>query len=188
LDASIPTEGSLKVYAKLQNSSDEGDFIDDLSWVELSSVTSPFESTEDFSEYSYTLPAKGSNAAGLNSNIYEYDVKVLLSAAVTAGGSGYSSVPTVAITGGGGYGATATASIASGAVTGITVTNPGREYTSTPTITISGGGGSGATSTATVGTVTHTGYKTYAIKVVPLSSTTAKIPKFKDLRAIALQA
>ena len=169
LDASIPTEGSLKVYAKLQNSSDEGDFIDDLSWVELSSVTSPFESTEDFAEYSYTLPVKGSNAAGLNSSIYEYDVKVLLSAAVTAGGSGYSSVPTVAITGGGGYGATATASIASGAVTGITVTNPGREYTSTPTITISGGGGSGATSTATVGTVTHTGYKTYAIKVVPLS-------------------
>ena len=189
LDASIPTEGSIKVYAKMQNSADEGDFIDDLSWVELSSIVSPFESTEGFSEYSFTLPAKGSNAAGLNgAGVFEYDVKSLLSASVTAGGSGYSSVPTVAITGGGGYGATATATISGGAVTGITVTNPGREYTSTPTITISGGGGSSATATATVGTVTHTGYKTYAVKIVPLSSTTARVPKFKDLRAIALQA
>ena len=189
LDASIPTEGSLKVYAKMQNSADDGDFIDDLSWVELSSIVSPFESTEGFSEYSFTLPTKGSNAAGLNgAGVFEYDVKSLLSASVTAGGSGYSSVPTVAITGGGGYGATATATISGGAVTAITVTNPGREYTSTPTITISGGGGSSATSTATVGTVTHTGYKTYAVKIVPLSSTTAQVPKFKDLRAIALQA
>jgi len=188
LDASIPTEGSLKVYGKLQNSADEGDFIDDLSWTELSSVTNPKEQTEDYAEYSYTLPAKGSNTAGLNgTGEFEYDVKSLLSAAVTAGGSGYSSVPTVAITGGGGYGATATATISGGAVTAITVTNPGREYTSTPTITISGGGGSSATATATVGTVTHTGYKTFAIKVVPLSSTTSRVPKFKDLRAIALQ-
>ena len=188
LDASIPTEGSLKVYGKLQNSSDEGDFIDDLSWTELSAVTSPKEQTEDYAEYSYTLPSKGSNAAGLNgSGVFEYDVKSLLSASVTAGGSGYSSVPTVAITGGGGYGATATATISGGAVTAITVTNPGREYTSTPTITISGGGGSSATATATVGTVTHTGYKTFAVKVVPLSSTTSRVPKFKDLRAIALQ-
>ena len=188
LDASIPTEGSLKVYGKLQNSSDEGDFIDDLSWTELSAVTSPKEQTEDYAEYSYTLPSKGSNAAGLNSGgVFEYDVKSLLSASVTAGGSGYSSVPTVAITGGGGYGATATATISGGAVTAITVTNPGREYTSTPTITISGGGGSSATATATVGTVTYTGYKTFAVKVVPLSSTTSRVPKFKDLRAIALQ-
>ena len=188
LDASIPQEGSLRVYGKMQNSSDEGEFIDDLSWVELSSVTNPKEQTEDYAEYSYTLPAKGSNIAGLNgSGVFEYDVKSLLSASVTAAGSGYSSVPTVAITGGGGYGATATATVSGGAVTGITVTNPGREYTSTPTITISGGGGTGATSTATVGTVTHTGYKTFAVKVIPLSSTTARVPKFKDLRAIALQ-
>ncbi len=75
-----------------------------------------------------------------------------------------------------------------GAITGITITNPGREYTSTPTITITDGSGSGATATATVGTVTHTGFKTYAVKVVPLSTSTSKPPKFKDLRAIALQA
>ena len=54
-------------------------------------------------------------------------------------------------------------------------------------MTISGGGGSGATVTATIGTATYTGYKTFAVKVVPLSTDTTQVPKFKDLRAIALQ-
>ena len=74
---------------------------------------------------------------------------------VTAGGSGYTSAPTVSITGGGGSGATATAVRASGAVTGVTLTNPGSGYTSAPTIAFSGGGGgSGATATATLATDT----------------------------------
>ena len=189
LDAAIPTEGSLRVYGKMMNSADEGDFQDDLSWVELSSVTNPFESTEDFAEYKFKIPAKGSNAAGLNSSVFEYDVKQVASIAVGNAGSGYSSVPTVTITGGGGYGATATASInGSGQISAITVTNPGREYTSTPTVAITGGGGSNGAGTPTVGTTTHKGFKTFAVKVVPLSSTTSKVPFFKDLRAIALQA
>ena len=121
-----------------------------------------------------------------DSSVLEW--RSVLSIAVTAGGSSYSSSPTITITGGGGYGAAATATVSGGVIQSIEITNPGREYTSTPTITISGGGGSSATSTATVGTVTHTGYKTYAVKIVPLSSTTAQVPKFKDLRAIALQA
>ena len=76
---------------------------------------------------------------------------------VTAGGSGYTSRPTVAFSGGGGTGATATAVIASGAVTGVTLTNPGSGYTSAPTIAFSGGGGgSGATATATLATDTDT--------------------------------
>mgnify|MGYP001201922863 CR=1 FL=1 len=188
LDAAIPTEGNVKVYGKLMNSSDQGNFQEDLSWVELSSRTDPFESTTDFAEYKYNLPAKGSNAAGLNgSGVFEYDVKSLLSIAVTAGGSGYSSSPTVTITGGGGYGAAATATVSGGVIQSIEITNPGREYTSTPTVTITDSGGSSATATATVGTVTHTGFKTFAVKVVPLSTTTSKVPFFKDLRAIALQ-
>jgi FtsP/CotA-like multicopper oxidase with cupredoxin domain len=68
---------------------------------------------------------------------------------VTAGGSGYAS-PTVAIAGGGGSGATAAATVTAGAVTAITITNPGTGYTSVPSVTISGGGGSGATATATL--------------------------------------
>lgn len=55
---------------------------------------------------------------------------------VTAGGSGYSAVPTVTISGGGGTGATATATIYGGVVTGIVVTNGGIGYTSVPTVAI----------------------------------------------------
>ncbi len=72
------------------------------------------------------------------------------SAIVTAGGSGFTSAPTVALTGGGGTGATATATIANGQVTSVTITNPGSGYTSAPTITFSGGGGKGAAATAIV--------------------------------------
>ena len=49
-------------------------------------------------------------------------------AEVTAGGSGYSSAPTVTITGDG-TGATATATVAGGAVTAINITDKGTNYT-----------------------------------------------------------
>ncbi len=60
---------------------------------------------------------------------------------VTAGGSGYVSAPTVTITGDG-SGATATATVSGGAVTKITITNPGSGYT---VATISLDVGTGAT-------------------------------------------
>ena len=68
---------------------------------------------------------------------------------VTAGGTGYSSAPTVVLTGGGGSGATATAAVSGGAVTGITVTAGGSSYTSMPVVSFTGGGGSGAAAVAT---------------------------------------
>ncbi|MDQ0510874.1 phage tail sheath subtilisin-like domain-containing protein [Ancylobacter amanitiformis] len=76
------------------------------------------------------------------------------SIAVTAGGTGYTSAPTVAIAGSGGAGATAVATVAGGVVTAITVTNPGFGYpTSGLTVTLTGGGGTGATATAARGSV-----------------------------------
>ena len=69
---------------------------------------------------------------------------------VTAGGSGYTSTPTVSITGGGGTGATATAVVTSSAVSSITVTAGGSGYTTAPTVSLTGGGGTGATATAVV--------------------------------------
>ena len=69
---------------------------------------------------------------------------------ITAGGSGYSSAPTVSFSGGGGSGATATATVSGGAVTGIVMSDPGSGYTSAPTVTLSGGG-SGATATGSLG-------------------------------------
>jgi len=64
---------------------------------------------------------------------------------VGAGGTGYTSAPTVTITGrNGGSGATATATVSGGAVTGITVVLQG-DYL--PTLSITGGSGAGATAT-----------------------------------------
>lgn len=69
---------------------------------------------------------------------------------ITAGGTGYTSAPTVTFTGGAGTGAAATAIVENGVVTGITITNPGTGYTSVPTIGFTGGAGTGATATATI--------------------------------------
>ena len=187
LEAAIPNTGSIKVYGKFQNAADPGNFQEDLNWTELTANTSPAEQTEGFAEYSYSIPARGSNAAGTNAStsILEYVLSSVISIAVGTAGSGYSTA-TVTISGGGGFGATAKAEISSGTISGITVTNPGRGYTSAPTVTITGDGSSAA-ATSTIGNITHTGYKTFAVKVVPLSTDTTKVPKFKDLRAIALQ-
>ena len=67
---------------------------------------------------------------------------------VTAGGSGYTSAPTVTITGDG-TGATATATVSSGAVTAITVTGKGTNYTRAKVV-LSGGGGSLGTARAVI--------------------------------------
>lgn len=69
-------------------------------------------------------------------------------ATVTAGGSGYTSEPTVSVTGGGGSGATARAKVRNGAVVQVDMETYGTGYTSAPTLSITGGGGSGATATA----------------------------------------
>jgi hypothetical protein len=88
--------------------------------------------------------------------------KQVVSIAVTAGGTGFTSPPTVAFGGGVGSGATATAVVSGGAVTAVNVT-AGGNFTSTPTVTFSGGGGTGAAATAsmsgdtTIGTCTSTG-------------------------------
>ena len=71
---------------------------------------------------------------------------------ITAGGTGYTTAPTVTIDPPtSGTTATATATVSGGVVTAITITNAGSGYTSTPNVTISGVG-SGATATATRGT------------------------------------
>jgi len=82
-----------------------------------------------------------------------YDTNSVASATVSAGGSSYTSSPTVAFAApGSGITATGTATVSGGAVTAITITNPGNGYSSAPAITFSGGGGSGATATAVLAT------------------------------------
>ena len=71
------------------------------------------------------------------------------SASVTAGGSGYTSAPTVTFAAPtSGTTATGTATVVNGAVVSIAITNPGSGYTAAPAISFSGGGGTGAAATA----------------------------------------
>ena len=88
---------------------------------------------------------------------------------VTAGGSGYTGVPTVAASGGSGSGATFLATVAGGVVTAVTILTPGTGYLATDTVTlaISGGGGSGATATITImpSAISGTAIEVYAGRV-----------------------
>ena len=79
---------------------------------------------------------------------------------VTNGGSGYTTVPSVAVNApaAGGGTATATATIDGGAVTAITITNPGNSYVAAPIVAITGGGGTSATATAVMTANTPTTY------------------------------
>jgi len=72
----------------------------------------------------------------------------LSSIALTAGGSGYTSAPTVAFVGGNGSGATATATLTPTSVASANVTAGGTGYTSAPAVSASGGGGTGFAATA----------------------------------------
>lgn len=70
--------------------------------------------------------------------------------AVTTGGSGYNSTPSVSFSGGGGTGLSAVAHMAGTAVESVVIVNGGTGYTSNPTVSFSGGGGTGASAGAIV--------------------------------------
>lgn len=69
---------------------------------------------------------------------------------ITAGGTGYTSAPTVVIAGDGDGTASGTATISGGAVTGVTIDSSGSGY-SFAFLTFTGGGGSGATGNVNLG-------------------------------------
>ena len=88
--------------------------------------------------YAYLTPAD-----------WDYSKDEVGSVVITAGGTGYTSVPTVTFSAPtSGTTATGTAVIQNGAVVAVTITNPGSGYTSAPTVTFGGGGGTGAAGTA----------------------------------------
>ena len=107
--------------------------------------------------YLYDINMSSSDFTAIESVIVPVSTYVtastVASATITAGGSSYSSVPTVTFSGGGGSGATGTAIVAGNAVTSITITNAGTGYTSIPSIAFTGGGGTGATATAVLNPV-----------------------------------
>jgi len=97
-------------------------------------------------QYAATYGAGDGTGAITEAGIFDTVGSKVDDIAVTAGGSGYTSAPTVTVAGS----ATATATISGGEVTAITVTAAGSAYTTVPAVTFSGGGGSGATATATM--------------------------------------
>jgi len=104
------------------------------------------ETTFD-SAYSFTV-----NAFAAESEQVGFQVG---SIAITNGGSGYISQPTVTMSApsntANAIQATAgVVTIVSGVITAIAVGNPGRGYTSAPTVTITGGGGTSAAATTTI--------------------------------------
>ena len=101
-------------------------------------------------EYAATYAAGDGTGAITEAGIFDTIGSKVDDIAVSAGGTGYTSAPTVTFTGGGGTGATATATVSGGVVTAVTVTGVGSGYTSAPTIGFTGGAGSGATATATL--------------------------------------
>jgi len=109
------------------------------------SNTSPFINTNEqtrLSAFGYVINnQEGETITATNST------GSVQSIVVTAGGSGYSSAPTVQIIGNG-VGATATASVSGGVVTGIVVNTAGSGFTEPPSIILTGGGGSGAAAQA----------------------------------------
>ena len=101
-------------------------------------------------EYACTWAAGDGTGAITEAGIFDTIGSKVDDIAVSAGGTGYTSAPTVTFTGGGGTGATATATVSGGVVTAVTVTGVGSGYTSAPTIGFTGGAGSGATATASM--------------------------------------
>ena len=96
----------------------------------------------------------------------------VVSFTVTAGGSGYTSAPTVAVAAppSGGGQATATATITGDAVTAVTIVNPGNSYVVAPAVTFSGGGGTSAAATAVMSTGDPTLYSGEACALIDFSN------------------
>ena len=96
----------------------------------------------------------------------------VVSFTVTAGGSGYTSAPTVAVAAppSGGGQATATATITGDAVTAVTIVNPGNSYVVAPAVTFSGGGGTSAAATAVMSTGDPTLYSGETCALIDFSN------------------
>lgn len=109
-----------------------------------------FFGTDTFNQYYYKLPIKNENYP-LTQNTST--IGTVTNIDVTAGGTGYTSAPSVTITGGG-FSTQATAQAfvnAAGNVVSVQITNPGAGYTGVPSIAF-GGPGSNAVANAVLGT------------------------------------
>ncbi len=120
-----------------------------------------FKSLGSDTNVAYAIRSQGTGAIDLaagSSGVNISNGGTVAAITRTAGGTGYTTAPTVTIsppTTAGGVQATATCTITGGVVdTTFTITNAGSGYVEQPTVSFSGGGGSGAAAYATVGSGT----------------------------------
>jgi autotransporter-associated beta strand protein len=112
------------------------------TWIPLTAGTRIGDSNDgtDLGDGYFSFSTSFDDASGDSTTYGSSSVQTI---AITDGGSGYSSAPTVTITKASGdttgSGATATANISGGVVTSITVTSGGTDYTIDPDISFSGG-------------------------------------------------
>ena len=112
-----------------------------------------FFSAANFLSYSNSLLVTRAETSGQR-NAVDTKVGIVSSIAVTAGGTGYATAPTVTISApnvAGGRQATATAILSSGVVTSITITDEGSGYTSATVSFATGAAAATATVTANKG-------------------------------------
>ena len=88
----------------------------------------------------YVTVKDASGGSGATPGSVTLSSQTVTAIAVSNGGSGYSTAPSVLINGGGGTGAAAHAVLTNGVVTSIVMDNVGSGYTSTPSVYIGGSG------------------------------------------------
>jgi hypothetical protein len=95
------------------------------------------------------ITVNGCNSRSVAGSVVTLTRKQVVSVAVTAGGSGYTSPPTVVFATTNGRGASAVAVLVGGVVDHVDVVTGGT-YSAAPLVSFSGGGGSGAAASATL--------------------------------------
>jgi len=96
----------------------------------------------------YPLAFSGGGGSGAQATYTVNASGVVASTTLIAGGTGYTSPPTVSLPTG--SGAVAVAAITPGAIASVTIVQGGTNLNGTPTLTVVGGGGTGAVLVATV--------------------------------------
>jgi hypothetical protein len=201
LTNTIPSGTDVEVYGKLLNSADSRNF-EDLGWIKLNSLTVPTpEQRSVYSEYEYQLPAASyfTVATGdVNTStevITEVAHGLTTGDAVVYGNAGGTSITgltdlTIYYVNAASDDTfilynTATNAIAGGSTGKMNLTGTGNS--SQYFVTSDGTYPDGEYRYIVDDLTLYSSYKTFAVKIVPLSDNTSIIPYVKELRAIALQ-
>ena len=136
-----PAGSSFKIYFKGQSPEDDGDFYEDLPWVEMEleagQIAGNSASQKSFTDFNFKLPSASLNGDG----VFNYTTKRVNALTIGTAGSGYTNTSSVdfIVTGGGTPtrpAAIKATALAGGGLGTIEIVDPGRGYSTAPTITV----------------------------------------------------